>query len=105
MTAAEFIQSLPKKATPEVLEGLSTLFHFDLEGEGGGQFSLAIDGGKMDVQTGHHGTPKCTVKTKSEFMMKVIRGEENPMSAVMFGKIKISNLSEMMKYAKIFGLM
>ncbi|MGA1583626.1 MAG: SCP2 sterol-binding domain-containing protein [Saprospiraceae bacterium] len=35
---------------------------------------------------------------------KVISGNMNPMMAVMSGKLKISNLTEMMTYAKIFGL-
>ena len=105
MTAAEFIQSLPQKAKPEVLEGLTTLFHFELAGEGGGEFSVHVNDGKMTVENGLVGTPTCTVKSKAETLVKVVKGEENAMSAVMFGKIKISNVGEMMKYAKIFGLM
>ncbi len=105
MTAAEFINSLPQKATPEALEGLATLFHFEISGDGGGDFTVEIANGKLTVAPGFSGEPKCTVKTKAETLVKVVRGEENPMSAVMFGKIKISNVGEMMKYAKIFGLM
>lgn len=105
MTASEFIQSLPQKAKPEVLEGLSTIFHFEISGDGGGEFTVKVDDGKMSVENGLHGDPKCSVKSKAETLVKVVKGEENAMSAVMFGKIKISNVGEMMKYAKIFGLM
>ena len=105
MTATEFIQSLPSKAKPEILEGLETLFHFDIEGEGGGQFSVKITDGKMSVATAFEGEPKCVVKTKAETLLGVLDGSVNPTTAVMFGKIKVSNIGELMKYAKIFGLM
>ena len=105
MTAAEFIQSLPQKANPEALAGHNTCFQFEIAGEGGGDFTVNIVEGKLSVENGLHGTPNCSVKTKAETLVKVVKGEENAASAVMFGKIKISNLGEMMKYAKVFGLM
>lgn len=105
MTASDFIQSLPAKAKPEILEGLATLFHFDIDGAGGGLFSVKIADGKMTVATGFEGEPRCIVKTKEETLLGVLDGSVNPTTAVMFGKIKVSNISELMKYAKIFGLM
>ncbi len=105
MTASDFIHSLPQKVRPEALDGLSTLFHFDLSGDGGGQFSVKVENGKLTVEDGLSGEPKCAIRSKAETLVNVVRGEENPTAAVMFGKIKASNLGELMKYAKIFGLM
>ena len=105
MTAREFILNLPSKVDPAAVEGMSTRFYFDIAGEGGGQFTVDLDGANMNVSEGMAGEPKCTVKAKAETLMKLIQGEINPMMAVLTGKLKISNQAEMLKYAKLFGLM
>ncbi|MEO7176494.1 MAG: SCP2 sterol-binding domain-containing protein [Saprospiraceae bacterium] len=104
-TAAEFIQELPSKINPAAVEGLETCFHFDIAGEDGGEFTLNLANNELTVSPGFIGEPKCTVKASSENLMKVIKGETNPLMAIMMGKLKISNQGEMLKYAKIFGLM
>ena len=104
MTASDFIHSLPQKASPEALDGVDTSFYFDLDGEGGGQYTVQAEGGELKVLDGKVGEPKCTVKTEADRFMKLIRGEGNPMMAVMTGKVKISNTGELLKYAKLFGI-
>ncbi len=104
-TAKDFILGLPAKAKPETLQGLETKFHFDISGDGGGAFTVNIADGAMIATEGHEGEAKCTVKATAENFMGTLRGDINPMMAVLTGKIKISNQGEMMKYAKIFGLM
>ena len=99
----EFLYSLPAKAKPEVLEGQNTVFHFDVADTG--QFTVKVTDGKMEVLEGLEGEPKCKVSTSAESFSKVVSGELNPMMAMMTGKLKISNAGEMLKYAKIFGLM
>ncbi len=105
MTASEFIHRLPQKATPEALEGVETNFYFDLAGEGGGQYTVVANNGELQVLDGKQGDTKCTVTAKSDEFMKVISGDSNPMMAVMTGKVKISNTAELLKYAKLFGIM
>ena len=105
MTASEFITRLPEKAPKEALEDMETSFYFDLDGEGGGQYTVVAENGELTVHDGKVGEPKCEVKAKADKFMDVIRGETNPMMAVMTGKLKISNTGELLKYAKVFGLM
>ncbi len=99
----EFLFSLPAKVKPEAVEGLSTLFHFDIADAG--QFTVQLDNGKMDVSEGFSGEPSCKVTTSTESFQKLLSGDLNPMMAMMTGKLKISNPGEMLKYAKMFGLM
>lgn len=103
MDVKAFLFSLPEKAKPEVLEGQNTLFHFDI-GEAG-QFTVRVDDGKLSVTEGFDGEATCKVTTTEESFAKLLKGELNPMMAMMSGKLKISNPGEMLKYAKIFGLM
>ncbi len=104
-SAREFITALPAKTPAAYLEGVETNFHFDIEGDGGGQFSVIVKDGAMNVHEGFVGTPSCTVGAKEKNFLSLLRGELNPMMAVFTGKLKISNPGEVMKYAKMFGLM
>ncbi|MFN0176906.1 MAG: SCP2 sterol-binding domain-containing protein [Saprospiraceae bacterium] len=99
----QFLFSLPEKVAPEAVEGLSTLFHFDVTDEG--QYTIKLDDGKLEVMEGLTGEANCKVTASSETLSKLLSRDLNPMMAMMTGKLKISNPGEMLKYAKIFGLM
>ena len=99
----EFLFSLPAKVPPDAVEGLSTVFHFDIADAG--LFTIKLDDGKMEVSEGLSGEAACKVTTSAETFSKLLSRDVNPMMAMMTGKLKISNPGEMLKYAKMFGLM
>ena len=99
----EFLFALPAKVAPEALEGHNTLFHFDIATSG--QYTVQINDGKLSVAEGFSGDPTCKVSASAETLGKLLSGDINPMMAMMTGKLKISNPGEMLKYAKMFGLM
>ena len=103
MTARDFIYKLPSKISPQAIEGHETTFHFDLES--GGQYTVQVTGGKVNVMDGLTGEASCVIRATEENFSKLINGDLNPMMAVLTGKVKISNQGEMLRYAKIFGLM
>ncbi len=105
MTAKEFLHGLPAKAPAGSLEGIDTNFHFDISGDGGGQFAVVISDGQMMVHDTFEGQESCKITASNDNFVKVLKGELNPMMAVMTGKVKISNQGELLKYAKFFGLM
>lgn len=105
MTAKEFLISLPEKVPASAIDGIQTLFHFDISGEGGGPFTVEVENNKIEVSEGLNGTPKCVITASNKNFVGVLKGEINPMMAVLMGKIKISDQAEMIKYAKVFGLM
>lgn len=105
MTAREFILHLPARVKPEAIEGMESVFHFDIEGEEGGKFTVSVQNGACTAHEGLTGAPKCTISSSAENFMDVITGKTNAMMAVLMGKIKITNQGEMMKYAKVFGLL
>lgn len=103
MSVQEFFESLPTKVNPDAVAGLSSVFHFDLGDTGA--YTLSLNDGKLAVAQGLEGEPTCKVTTSQETLMGLLTKDVNPMMAMMTGKLKISNPGEMMKYAKVFGLM
>jgi putative sterol carrier protein len=101
--AKDFIFALPQKVAPEAIEGHNTTFHFNIADSG--QYSVEVKDGKMNVSEGLNGTPTCKVDISAQNLGKLLSGDLNPMMAMTMGKLKISNIGEMLKYAKIFGLM
>ena len=105
MTSREFLYELPAKVDPAAIDGLETIFHFDLEGEKGGQYTISVADQKVTVTDGLSGEAKCVVRSSGDTFIKLATGELNPMIAILTGKVKISNQGEMLRYAKLFGLM
>ncbi|MDQ3142924.1 MAG: SCP2 sterol-binding domain-containing protein [Bacteroidota bacterium] len=105
MTSKEYLLNIQEKIKPSVLEGLSSVFHFKLEGEGGGDVTIKLENGNLSVLEGLSGEPTCVIRAKDENFKKLLKGELNPMMAILTGKLKISNQSEMIKFAKLLGWM
>jgi putative sterol carrier protein len=105
MTAKEFIHNLPQQVNKEGIQGMETTFHFQINGEGGGDYTVEVKDGQVIINEGLIGNPKCTVRTTNDNFIGVVTGKINPMMALMMGKIKIDNQGELLKYAKVFGLM
>lgn len=103
MDVKDFLFNLPNKVNPAAVEGLSTVFHFDISDTG--QYTVQLDNGKMSVSEGLNGDAACKVTASAETLTKLLSRDLNPMMAMMTGKLKISNPGEMLKYAKMFGLM
>jgi alpha-methylacyl-CoA racemase len=98
-TIAQVLDSIPQRFREEKAEGYEALFHFDL---GEVKRTVTIANGKCSVQDGLHGTPTCVVRAKEDIYLSLELGELNPQMALMTGKVKVSDLSEMMRFAKCF---
>ena len=102
MTAREIILALPERLKQEEAAGQSGIFQFQLEGETGGEFTVTVADGKCDVQEGLQGEPSCLISALATDFEDAELGRVNRQMAVMMGKIKISNLGEMLKFIGIF---
>jgi len=105
MTAREFILNLPKRFKADSVPDESTVFHFVISGLEGGEFTVTVADGACTVADGLFGEPMCVVTTEDDTLTDVVTGKSNAQMAVLTGKIRISNLMEMMRFAKPFGLM
>lgn len=108
MNSQTFLLSLPEKVDSNVLEGLETNFQFIIKQDGGQdpeEVTILVKDGQCTAKKGLEGEPKCVVTASDSDLIKLLKGDLNPMMAILTGKLKISNQGEMLKYAKIFGLM
>jgi len=99
----QFLFDLPNRIASEDLPDDTSTFHFDIAGAG--QFTVHLANKQINVSEGLTGEATCSVKTSAEAFAKILSGELNPMMAMMTGKLSIRNPGEMLKYAKMFGLM
>jgi putative sterol carrier protein len=104
MKARDYIHALPSRFNPEALPHAEAVFHFVVSGEGGGEFTASIKNGKCRVVDGLKDKPNCVVTTSDTTLVDIVTGKASAQMAVFTGRLKISDLGEMMKYAKPFGL-
>lgn len=102
MTLADYFDSLQEKVQPAELEGINTKINFDLKGR---NMLLTVKDNQILAEEGTAEDAEVTITAKEEDLLSVIKGDTNPMMAMMLGKLKISNPGAMMKYAKLLGLM
>ena len=103
-TAREIIFSLPGRLKRDKVSGeLETTFHFDLNGETGGQYTVNLNGTECTVSDGLTGVPNCVVSADASVYEDVELGRANPTMAFMEGKVRVSDIGEMMKFMGLFA--
>jgi acyl-CoA dehydrogenase len=100
--ADEIIKSLPSRFRAEKAGTWETIVHLDISGNEGGQYTVRIDKGNCTVEAGLAGEANCTVKTSDKTYRDIELGRTNPEVAFMMRRIKISNIKEMIQFAKMF---
>lgn len=102
-TAREILMSLPQRLkTHKLAPGYETNIHFNISGDNGGTFTVRVADGACTVTEGLDGTPKCVITTKDSIYEGIELGKENPQMAVMMGKIKLTNIAEMLTFTGLF---
>ena len=99
-TVQEFFEGLPARADASKIEGMTNSYVFEIEGAGA--WRVAVGDGAVTVEEGA-GEADCTITTSEESFMKIVRGEQNPTTAYMTGKLKIKgDMGAAMKLQKLF---
>jgi alkylation response protein AidB-like acyl-CoA dehydrogenase/putative sterol carrier protein len=102
-TAREIIYSLPTRLRADKVEdNQSSVFHFKLDGENGGEFTVSLKNKLVEIQDGLVGEASCEIKAKASDYEDLELGRGNPQMMFMMGKIKVSNLGEVMKFITLF---
>ena len=99
-TVQEFFDGLAARTDAEKTAGMNNSYLFDIEGAG--QWLVAVNEGAVSVTEGG-GEADTTISASQETMMAVVRGEQNPTTAYMTGKLKIKgDMGAAMKLQKLF---
>ena len=96
----EFFDGLAERADAEKTAGMNNSYLFEIEGAG--EWLVAVNDGSVSVTPGG-GEADTTISTSEDTMLAVIRGEQNPTTAYMTGKLKIKgDMGAAMKLQKLF---
>lgn len=103
MKASEMIKSFEKRiATNEIDENEEKVFHFILSGDGGGDFTVSLKNKKVKVTEGLKGDADCEIKAKAKDYEALENGDLSPQWAFITGKIKVSDVNELLKFNSHF---
>jgi putative sterol carrier protein len=101
-TAREIIESIPERFKPEKAGDLSATIHMDVSGDDGGQFTVVVKDGAITLYEGLIGDCTSSLRGKSKDFVDVEIGKLNPAMAIMFGKAKVTNLNELLRFKGCF---
>ena len=100
MTVQEFFDQLPSRADPAKTAGMNNSYVFDIDGVGA--WTVSVKDGAVSVEEGAHDAD-CTLSASEETLIKIAKGEANPTTAYMTGKLKIKgDMGAAMKLQKLF---
>ena len=101
-TVEGLMRSLPSRLKPGKTEGWRAVFHYTLQGAQSPKWTVRVDGESVTVSEGWEGEATCRVEMKEATYLGIETGTVNPQSAFMMGKVKVSNLAEMMRFIQAF---
>lgn len=78
-----------KSNVQEQLKGVKGSIQIVAEGEDGGDWTLKIEDGVVEVMSGRAENPQCTLKAKAQTWVDLFNGKTPYMTALLFGKLKV----------------
>ena len=99
-TVREFFETLESRVDQSKTAGITNSYLFDVQGAG--RWVVDVDDGRVAVTEGGEDAD-VTISTSEENFMRIVRGEQNPMTAYMSGKLKVrGDMQAAMKLQKLF---
>jgi putative sterol carrier protein len=87
VSAKEFFESLPSRANGSKTAGMHASYVFEIEG--GGTWTVKVEDGTVAVDEGDTGGD-CTISASEDTFERIVDGKQNPLTAYMTGKLKVS---------------
>jgi|SRR2546422_3988699 len=101
MAARDFFETLEARADPTRIDGIDHSYLFDIQGEG--QWLVEVRNGTIHVSEGV-ADADVIISVASDTFDKLASGRQNPVTAYMTGKLKISgDTGAALKLQKLFG--
>ena len=104
-SVGDVFKEMPNRFNANAAKGMKAVYQFDLTGDGGAKYNVAIDDGKINVQEGAHASPNITLTMAASDYLDMVNGKLNPQMAFMSGKLKIAgDMGLAMKMAQLFPM-
>jgi putative sterol carrier protein len=99
----EIFEKMPAAFLAEKAANTKATIQLELTGEGGGDWFIKIVNGAMTVNEGQTETPNLTLTMAANDYVALSRGEANPMTLFMAGKVKLQgDMTLAMKFPEMF---
>lgn len=103
MTPADIFKEMAANLNADAAKGMNSTIQFNLSGDNGGQWNVAIKDGKAEVHQGTAPSPNMTLSMTAQDYVDMIMGKLNGQMAFMSGKLKISgDMGLAMKMQSLF---
>ena len=89
-TVKEVFDKVPQAFDADAAKGLDAVFQFDITGEGGGNWNVAVKSGTCQVQEGKAASPTVTLTMSSDTWLGMVNKQINGIQAFMSGKLKLN---------------
>lgn len=97
----EFFSGLSARVDPAKIAGMSNSYVFDVEGAG--EWTVRVADGAVSVAEGAE-EADVTISGDAETFRRIAKGEQNPATAYMTGKIKVKgDMGAALKLPKLFS--
>lgn len=102
---AAFFDQVPDKVNKDKIQGMNCIYQFDITGDDGGAWNIAIANGDATVASGTAENPSITITMESSNFINLLQGKLNGQMAFMTGKLKIKgDMALALKLQSVFSL-
>lgn len=97
---ARLFKAIPLGFTADRAEGWDTVIHFAVAPDG--DWGITVKDKTVSVTSGKPANAKTTVTVGGDTLIGMVEGRVNPNMAFLTGKIKASNMQDLVKFGKVF---
>lgn len=80
---------MPEVFNPHAAQELDAVFQFEIHGEGGGTWNVAVQEGTCSIEDGVHENPRVTITMSADDWLALVNRRLNGVQAFMTGKLKV----------------
>lgn len=88
-SCSEYFATLHERFIADQAAGVDATFVYQLEGDGGGTWTVTVSGGELSVAEGDVPKPTVTYQMKAENYVKLVNGDINGAKAFLTRKLKV----------------
>jgi putative sterol carrier protein len=85
----EVFSRIPEFFNANAAQGLDAVFQFDITGNGGGIWNVAVKDGSCEVQEDGNSPPTVTLTMSAENWLAMVNKELSPIQAFMGGQLQV----------------